>query len=106
MDAARNGLNEGRFRLLPGSSVVELLPNTSWNKGAAVRWIVERLEARAGPVFPVYVGDDVTDADALAAVHPLGMGIAASERVVGDVAVDGPEEVEHLLATLDAELHC
>jgi alpha,alpha-trehalase len=106
MDAARNGLDEGRFRLLPGSCVVELLPNTSWNKGAAVRWIVERVEARAGSVFPVYIGDDVTDADALDAVHPLGIGIAASTRVVGDVSVDGPAEVEHLLTILDAELHC
>lgn len=106
MDAARNGLDTGGFRLLPGSCVVELLPKTSWNKGSAVRWILERVTARVGQVFPVYIGDDVTDADALAAVHPHGIGIAASERVAGDASVDGPGEVERLLAALDGELHC
>jgi trehalose-phosphatase len=106
VDAARSGLDAGRLRLLPGSCVVELLPRTSWNKGAAVRWVLERVEARAGDTFPVYLGDDVTDADALAAVHSKGIGVAVSERVSGDYAIDGPAGVERLLVALDAELHC
>jgi trehalose-phosphatase len=108
VDAARGDLDAGRLRLLPGACVVELLPNTSWDKGAAVEWILDRVQGEEGrPVFPVYIGDDVTDAPALAAVGSKGIGVAASARVAGgDYHVDGPVEVELLLASLDAELHC
>jgi trehalose-phosphatase len=108
VDAARADLDAGLLRLLPGSCVVELLPNTSWNKGAAVDWIVDRVQQEEGvPVFPVYIGDDVTDAPALAAVRTTGVAIAASPRVTGgEFTVDGPADVERLLAALDAELHC
>ena len=106
VDAARGSLDAGRIRLMPGSCVVELLPNTTWNKGAAVGWIVERVESAVGRVFPVYIGDDVTDAPAIEAVRPNGIGVAASSRVSGDYAVDGPAEVQRLLAALDAALHC
>lgn len=106
MDAARGGLEAGAFRLLPGSFVVELLPNTTWNKGAALGWILERVTARSSRVLAVYLGDDVTDADALSAVRGKGIGIAASDRVAGDFAVDGPAAVERLLVALEAELHC
>jgi alpha,alpha-trehalase len=106
IDTARSGLDAGRFRLLPGSCVVELLPNTRWNKGDAVRWIVQHVAARTSTVFPVYIGDDITDADALVAVHPHGVGIAASTRVTAEYDVDGAPAVERLLRALDAELHC
>jgi len=108
VDAARPDLEAGVLRLLPGACVVELLPNTSWNKGSAVEWIVDRVQQEEGcAVFPVYIGDDVTDAPALAAVRSRGVAIAASPRVTGgEYSVDGPADVERLLAVLDAELHC
>ena len=108
VDAARDDLEAGRLRLLPGSSVVELLPNTSWNKGAAVEWILDRVHQEQGaPILAVYIGDDVTDQPALAAVRSNGVAIAASSRVSGgEYCVDGPSGVELLLAALDAELDC
>ena len=107
LEAARRDLAEGRIRLLPGSFVVELLPNTSWNKGDAVRWIRERVEAAAGPAFPIYIGDDVTDESAFAAVAADGVAIAASERAGGARhRVDGPAQVERLLVALAAALDC
>lgn len=108
VDAARADLEAGVLRLLPGSCVVELMPETSWNKGSAVEWIVDRVQQEeGGPVFPVYIGDDVTDAPALAAVRARGVAIAASPRVTGgEYSVDGPADVELLLSALDAELHC
>ena len=108
VEAARADLDAGTLRLLPGSFVVELLPGTAWNKGAAVEWILDRVEHEEGaPVFPVYIGDDVTDEPALAAVRSTGIGIAASTRVTGgEYRVGGPAEVELLLAALDAALHC
>lgn len=108
VDAARVDLDAGRLRLLPGSCVVELLPDTSWNKGSAVEWILDRVHQEEGaPVVPVYIGDDVTDEPALAAVRSTGVAIAASPRVSGgEYSVDGPAAVELVLAALDADLHC
>jgi trehalose-phosphatase len=102
LDAAREHVESGRLRLLPGACVVELLPAATWHKGHALRWIRERIERAHGRTFTVYVGDDVTDEDAFRAVGPEGMTIAASERASGaEFSVDGPEGVKRLLHSLD-----
>ncbi|MDQ3417657.1 MAG: trehalose-phosphatase [Acidobacteriota bacterium] len=88
------------LRLMRGSYVLELLPNIDWNKGHAVQWILDRVEHQKGPVFAVYIGDDVTDQDALEAVQGEGLAIAASDRVTGDVHLDGPVAVERFLQAL------
>jgi trehalose 6-phosphate phosphatase len=103
LDAAREDLDAGRLRVLPGDCVVELLPAASWHKGRALEWIRERAEARHGPVFTVYVGDDVTDEDAFRAIGDAGLAVAASDRVRhARVRIDGPDGVERLLDCLDA----
>jgi len=101
MDAARDGLESGRLRVLRGSFVIELLPNTRWNKGSAVEWIRERA-ARVHPALTtVYVGDDVADEDAFAAVGDGGVTIGASLRVThAEFHVDGPAGVEAFLRAL------
>ncbi|HET7697017.1 MAG TPA: trehalose-phosphatase [Vicinamibacterales bacterium] len=102
MDAAREHLDAGRLRVLPGSCVVELLPGISWHKGSALQWIRERIERVHGPTFTVYVGDDVTDEDAFRAVGPEGMTISASDRASGaEFFVNGPAGVKRLLHSLD-----
>ena len=102
MDAAREHVDAGRLRVLPGACVVELLPGVSWHKGSALQWIRERIERVHGPTFTVYVGDDVTDEDAFRAVGPEGMTISASERASGaEFSVDGPEGVKRLVHSLD-----
>jgi len=90
----------GRLRVMRGSYVLELLPNIDWNKGHAVRWIVERVEQREGKAFVVYIGDDVTDQDAFAAVEADGLPIAASDRATASTRLDGPVGVERFLAAL------
>ena len=103
MDAAREHLDSGRLRVLPGACVVELLPGVSWHKGSALQWIRERIERVHGPTFTVYVGDDVTDEDAFRAVGPEGMTISASDRASGaEFFVNGPAGVKRLLHSLDA----
>jgi trehalose-phosphatase len=94
-------VERGLVRIMRGSNVLELLPNIDWNKGSAVRWIVERVQERSGPVFLVYIGDDVTDQDALTIVEEAdGLAIAASDRVTARVRLDGPAGVERFLAAL------
>lgn len=99
--AAQSEVDAGRLRLLPGSYVVELLPATSWHKGSALEWIRTRVELLHGPVFTVYVGDDVTDEDGFRAVGPDGISIGASDRVrEAQFRIDGPSAVELLLQSL------
>ena len=40
MEAARSWLDSGALKSLDASEAVEFLPNISWTKGDAVRWIV------------------------------------------------------------------
>ncbi len=50
--------------------VLELRPKVDWNKGSAVNWILEALELGSRPdVFPIYLGDDIADEDAFAALE-------------------------------------
>lgn len=90
----------GRLRVMRGSNVLELLPNIDWNKGHAVRWLYERAERHLGPTFPAYIGDDVTDQDALTALESDGFPIAASDRVTASARLDGPPQVEQFLRSL------
>ena len=40
--------------------VIEMRPDLAWNKGKAVEYILEHLEADGGgPVFPIYFGDNL-----------------------------------------------
>jgi trehalose-phosphatase len=93
-------VESGRLRVMRGSYVLELLPNIDWNKGHAVRWIMDRVRQREGEPFVVYIGDDVTDQDAFAVVEAEGLPIAASDRVSANTRLDGPVGVERFLAAL------
>jgi len=50
------------FRLSPGRKIFEIMPRTSWHKGAAVRWINRHLGE--DDVLSVYLGDDTSDEEA------------------------------------------
>ena len=52
------------FRVNHGKMVLEIVPRTGWQKGAAVGWINARL-AMPG-ARSIYIGDDRTDEDAFA----------------------------------------
>ena len=97
---AKPQVESRRLRVMRGSRVLELLPNIDWNKGHAVRWIVDRSRRHEGDAFIVYIGDDVTDQDAFVAIESDGLSIAASDRVTAKEALDGPVAVERFLAAL------
>jgi trehalose 6-phosphate phosphatase len=59
-----------------GKMIVEIKPDIDWHKGKALIWILEKLGLWNDPgVFPVYIGDDVTDEDAFSILHDIGLGI-------------------------------
>jgi trehalose-phosphatase len=91
-----------RLRKEAGKAVLELRPDVEWDKGHAVRWLLERV-APAG--VGVYIGDDLTDETAFAALRGQGIGIAVgvTARVtLAELALRDPEEVGSFLHHLTA----
>lgn len=68
----RRHADKDSVRVISGKKVLEILPDIDWHKGRAVQWILERIAAL---VFPVYIGDDVTDEDAFEALSHRGLTI-------------------------------
>jgi len=64
-----------RLRKKDGKKIFELQPDVPWDKGRAVRWLLEELDLAGPNVLPVYIGDDVTDEDAFEAIADGGIGI-------------------------------
>ena len=70
-------------RLTRGKCVIEVRPNTTWDKGAVVEWLAKQVEQKTKPkkLFPIYIGDDVTDESAFRAVNRLkGASFLVRER--------------------------
>jgi trehalose-phosphatase len=59
------------FRIQSGKAVLELVPHT-FSKGQAVSVLVDHCKESAQAVYPVYLGDDLTDESAFEVVNRLG----------------------------------
>ncbi|WP_280241128.1 trehalose-phosphatase [Nocardia abscessus] len=94
------------LRVTHGRRVTELRPDVDWDKGTALRWILDHLTA---PVLPIYLGDDLTDEDAFDAVEADGIAIVVRAEETGNrhtaarFSVTGPQQVRAFLERL-AEL--
>lgn len=71
-------LSLGKLKLFPGRKVIELRPDVNWDKGRAAELIMKRINH--GRSLPVYIGDDLTDEPALAAVRGRGLGMLVESR--------------------------
>jgi len=88
-----------QLRLMQGKKVFEILPAVDWNKGKAVRWLMEALSFSWEDHSVVYIGDDTTDEDAFRAVRTRGTGIlvAGQDRAsAADFRISSTEEVKRL----------
>ncbi|UCF68114.1 MAG: trehalose-phosphatase [Acidobacteriota bacterium] len=88
-----------------GKMIFELQPDVEWDKGRAVLWLLSELELDRDDVLPIYVGDDVTDEDAFAALETHGLGIRVGrpdEPTRAQFLLREPEEVTSLLDALRA----
>lgn len=72
-------IRKGAIYITRGKKVFELRPNIRWNKGTMVRWLLKEISVR-DRVFPIYIGDDVTDEDAFSALGKKGMSVLVAER--------------------------
>ncbi len=93
-----------KLRRSGGKKVVELRPDLEWDKGRAVLFLLEGL-GREKEYAPVYIGDDLTDEDAFAAIAGLGVGIVVGEgsrRTAAEYALSDTLEVAQFLERMAA----
>lgn len=85
------------------NKVFELQPRLRWHKGAAVVWLLKRLDLDTPDVLPVCLGDDQTDEDAFRAIRERGIGIVVGEESRLSAAtyrLRNPAETEVFLSRL------
>ena len=63
------------LKMTPGKMVYEIQPKIDWYKGKAVLYLLVALDLGGDDVLPFYIGDDITDKDAFAALRGRGIGI-------------------------------
>ncbi len=68
------------LRQTGGKKVFELRPTLDWHKGTALFWLLDAMGLARDAVLLVYIGDDVTDEDAFAALPREGIGILVAEQ--------------------------
>ncbi|UXA20569.1 trehalose-phosphatase [Mycobacterium sp. SMC-4] len=97
------------LRTADGRKVIELRPDTDWDKGTAVDWILDQIDGTE-LLLPLYIGDDLTDEDAFDVLRHKGIGVAVRSAESGDrrsaarYALDGPEAVCRFLVRLSDQL--
>ena len=97
IELAVNGAiaRRNRLALALGKKVFEIRPAFDWDKGHAVRWLLDRrAEVDGIALTPLYIGDDITDEDAFRMIREDGIGI-----VVGPL--DRPTEARYALRDTD-----
>lgn len=109
-EAAIRDLARGRIQLKVGKMVLELRPPKPWDKGKVVLWLLARKQFLISDrqVYPVYLGDDVTDEDAFRALKGKGLSLYVAtapyqeKRSCAEYYLRGAPEVLRFLRELAA----
>ncbi|UCD55726.1 MAG: trehalose-phosphatase [Candidatus Omnitrophota bacterium] len=91
-------LRQRKIKVTEGKKVLEVRPNTKWNKGKIVNWILKKAKTRN--VLPIYIGDDKTDEDAFKALGKRGISILVSKnrrKTFAQYRLNSPKEVIRFL---------
>jgi trehalose-phosphatase len=92
----------GRFRLLSGKKIWEILPTEVAGKGAAAREVLSELDRSA---LPIYLGDDTTDEAAFEALRAgITVRVGPARRTRARYRLRSPQEVWDFLARLKEEV--
>ena len=95
--------NEDMVRLMSGKMVYEILPNMEWDKGKAIRWIMDAMKISWSDSSIVYIGDDVTDEFAFRAIRTRGTGILVADQPkesAADFRVETPDDVKKIFSEI------
>lgn len=90
-----------------GKKVLEIQPRTDWDKGRAVEWLLANTRLGEDDALPLYLGDDLTDEDAFAALSDSGLCIAVRggrRATLADFALADPDDVCRFLEWLAERL--
>ncbi|MGZ8765477.1 MAG: trehalose-phosphatase [Acidimicrobiia bacterium] len=101
VDRAREG--HPGLRKTGGKRIFELRPDVEWDKGRALWWVFQRAGLQADRILPIYLGDDVTDEDAFAALGDRGLGIVVEDGnrpTHAEYRLASPQEVREFLVEL------
>lgn len=93
-------LHKGR-----GKRTFQVQPRADWDKGRALEWLLANTGLGADDALPLYVGDDITDEDAFAALSDRGVSVVvrdANRVTTADYALDDVEDVGRFLEWLSA----
>jgi trehalose 6-phosphate phosphatase len=96
------------LRRTSGKMIHEFRPDIDWNKGSALWFVYEEMDLDPNTSVPIYLGDDDTDEDALAAIATGGIGIFVgddlSRLTSARYRLDDPAAVTRLLEELAVRL--
>jgi len=96
VEAEQSGL-----RLAAGKTVFELRPAIDWNKGRAIRWVLDHWPGAHG--LPIHIGDDLTDETAFDALAGDGLGVVVAKDdrpTAAQFVLRDPDEVRVFLERL------
>lgn len=70
-----------KIKIKSGKKVFEIRPPIEWDKGKAVLWLLarQRFVLKSNNIFPIYIGDDITDEDAFNALKENGASVFVGE---------------------------
>lgn len=91
------------LRKTGGKMIFELRPDIDWDKGKALSWLMRKLDLDRRDVVPIYLGDDLTDEDALREIENRGIGILVRDEARpthARYALEDTAEVRIFLQTL------
>ena len=68
----------GQAKITSGKKVFEVRPAVLWDKGKAIRHVMKRYGkgGRTSGLFPIYLGDDMTDEDGFRVIETYGKGLS------------------------------
>ncbi|MDX1620645.1 MAG: trehalose-phosphatase [Nitriliruptorales bacterium] len=97
------------LRVTGGKRIFELRPALDWDKGKALRHLLETLDLDRPDVVPMYLGDDDTDEDGFRALGDEGVGLVvrgeADQRpTAADFALRDTDEARVVLERLAEHL--
>ncbi|BCA79931.1 trehalose-phosphatase [Desulfuromonas sp. AOP6] len=91
------------LRKTSGKKIFELRPDLDWDKGKALLWLLEQPGLDGEDLLPIYVGDDLTDEDALRETKKQGIGILVRDEnrpTHAHYVLDNTKEVREFLRAL------